>query len=232
MKNSGSKRAEKQERLAAKLPLKITSISPQKKRGDRFSLFNDGDFLMGVSSQVLLDFSLKKGVELTPFLFRQIIEAEEYQKVKEKCYDLLSRRDHASFELKRKVSKKDYSPEVIDEVIAELEDKDLIDNQKFAVSFAKDKAEFKRWGPQKIISELIKKGIDPKTANIVVENQNQHLELDEICVDLALKKRRHFLREEDLFKRKQKIYRYLMGKGYQNNVIKTALPTILKKLHA
>lgn len=51
-----------------KLPLIITDIKIQKKNKNRYSLFNEDLFLAGISEKTLADFSLKKGVELTPFL--------------------------------------------------------------------------------------------------------------------------------------------------------------------
>jgi len=64
------------------LPLTITSISVQKKRSDRFSLFHEDQFLIGVSSKTLIDFSIQKGTELTHELFNNIQYSEEYQAVK------------------------------------------------------------------------------------------------------------------------------------------------------
>jgi len=62
----------KREQILTELPLVITSISPQKKNGDRFSLFNGKTFLIGVSSQTLLDFSIQKGMTLTRDLFHKL----------------------------------------------------------------------------------------------------------------------------------------------------------------
>ena len=218
--------------VAEKLPLRVTSISPQKKRNDRFSLFHDKTFLIGVSSQTLLDFSLDKGTELTHSLYQSIKKAEEHQKIKDRAYLLLSGRDHASVELKQKLLKKGFSAAIIEDVLQELDDKELLRDDRFAKKFATDKAELRKWGPIKIKQALLKKGVGKNAAEIAVENATSDLEQDQICVDLALKRRSRFLREPDLFKRKQKIYRYLAGKGYTSDSIKKALPIILEKLNA
>jgi len=212
--------------ISDKLPLKITSISPQKKRKDRFSLFHEKTFLVGVSAQTLIDYSLKKGVELTPFLFDKIQKAEEYQKVKDSFYDFLSRRDHGFFELKQKGFKKGFSPEIMDDVLNEFDQKGLLNDLAFAEKFAADKAEFKQWGPKKIRSALRQKGIRKDHAEKAVKDLTNNLDQHQICVDLLKKKKRHYMREADPFKRKQKMYRYLAGKGFPGNVIQKAINTV------
>ena len=232
MSKPSAQYGEKQDAVEQKLPRTITSIEPQKKNPDRFSLFHKKEFLIGVSGQTLLDFSIKKGVEMTPFLFQQICTSEEYHKVKDACYRYLSRRDHSSFELRQKVSKKGYSRTVIDDVLEELDKKGLLNDEDFAMKFAKDKSEFKNWGPNKIKHALRKKGVDKSLSEKVVQNVVNDLEQHQICVDLIVKRKNHFLREDDFYKRKQKIYRYLAGKGYTGPVIKKALPQITAKLDA
>ncbi len=232
MNRSEGRSNDKSDEVLQKLPLTITSVDPQKKNPDRFSLFHKKEFLIGVSGKTLLEYSIKKGVEMTPSLFQQISNAEEYQKVKDACYRYLSRRDHSSFELRQKISKKGYSPSVIKDVLFELDQKGLLNNKEFALKFAADKIEFKSWGPNKIIHALRRKGIDKSLSEKVVQNVVKDLEQHQICVDLIVKRKRHFLREQDEFKRKQKIYRYLAGKGYTTAVIKKAYPQIIAKLNA
>ena len=230
--HSGWKNNEKPNPIEKKLPVTITSVSPQKKKQDRFSLFHNNEFIIGVSGQNLLDFSIQKGVEMTPFLYQKLKNAEEYQKVKEAFYRYLSGRDHASFELRQKVQKKGFKQEIIDSVLEEFENKGFLNDESFAVKFASDKANFKQWGPKKIENALYKKGIGRAIIKKAIESVAENLEQDQICVDLALKRKRHFLRENDPFRRKQKIYAYLAGKGYSGSVIKKALPVITKKLDA
>jgi len=211
--------------ISEKLPLKITSVSTQKKRKDRFSLFHDDTFLVGVSSQTLIDLSIKKGVELTPFLFEKILEAEEYQKIKDTFYDYLSRRDHGSFELKQKALKKGFPSNVIDDVLDEFDQKGLLNDESFAKKFAADKAEFKNWGPIKIKAALRKKGVSNRVAEKAVQTITNDLDQVQICVDLLTKRKRHFFRETDTLKRKQKMYRYLAGKGFTAPTITKAIDT-------
>jgi regulatory protein len=218
--------------LFQKLPLVITKITVQKKNSNRFSLFHKNEFLTGVSGKTLTDFSLQKGVELTSSLFQEIKQAEEYQIIKEKCFRYLGRRDHASFELKQKLSKKGFDEVTIVQVLDELAEKGFIDDEQFAIKFASDKAELSKWGPRKIKAALFKKGLKKSAIDRATKKITESLPQQQICVDLALKRKQHFLRENDPYKRKQKIFNYLAGRGFPGSVIKKSLSQITAKLDA
>ncbi|MCC5941603.1 MAG: regulatory protein RecX [Balneolaceae bacterium] len=215
-----------------KLPLTITEISVQKKNRERFSLYHNSEFLIGVSTKTLTDLSIKKGVELTPFLYDEIRSSENLNSVKESALRYLARRDHSSGELKVKLGKKGIDDSAIAFILEEFSNRGYIDDESFAKSFAKEKAEMNRWGPNKITAALYKKRVPKKIIDKAIKNVTENLQQEQICVDLALKKKQRFLREEDLIKRKQKIYNYLAGRGFSNSIIKKSLPLITEALDA
>ncbi|WP_234573363.1 regulatory protein RecX [Rhodohalobacter sp. 614A] len=218
--------------IERKLPLPVTKITVQKKNQDRYSLFHDKLFLIGISRKTRNDFSIEEGVELTPSLYRQLNDAEDLVAIRDACFRYLSRRDHSSFELKQKVGKKGFKTSDIEQVIQNLSDSGYLDDETFAAKFVEEKTELNQWGPKKIKSHLYKKGIDRKIIDKVLTHKTDDLQLQQICVDLVMKRKRHFLRENDDYKRKQKIYRYLAGRGFSGSVIKKSLPRITEKLHA
>lgn len=218
--------------IESKLPLAVTKITVQNKNQDRYSLFHHELFLIGISRNTRNDFSIEEGVTLTPSLYRQLNDAEDLVAIREACFRYLSGRDHSSFELKQKVGKKGYKEEDIERVIQNLSDSGYLDDESFAAKFVREKTELNQWGPKKIRSHLYKKGIDRKIIDTVLAQKTDDLQLRQICVDLVMKRQRHFLREKDDYKRKQKIYRYLAGRGFPGSVITQSLPRIIENLNA
>lgn len=218
--------------IESKLPLPVTKITVQKKNQDRYSLFHNELFLIGISRKTRNDFSIEEGVEMTPSLYRQLKDAEDLVAIREACFRYLSGRDHSTFELKQKVEKKGYKTSDIERVIQNLANSGYMDDETFATKFVEEKTELNQWGPKKIKSHLYKKGIDRKIIDKILTKKTDDLQLQQICVDLVLKRKRHFLREDDEFKRKQKIYRYLAGRGFSGSVIKKSIPRITEKLNA
>ncbi len=213
------------------LPKTVTRIAVQKKNTSRFSLYDEDEFITGVSDAVLTRFNIRKGTEVTHEFYMRIKRAEELWAVREYFLRLLGRRDHASHELRLKARKKDYPDELINECLAELEMKGYINNRAFAEKFASDKFEFNQWGPGKIRSELIRKGVDKKTAAEAVQKVLTNSDIVETMEQVALKKKRKLLRDEPA-KRKKKLFDFLLRKGYDSSVILSHIDRLLAKIEA
>ncbi|MEX1062769.1 MAG: regulatory protein RecX, partial [Balneolaceae bacterium] len=172
-------------------PVMITSVERQKKHPDRFSVYHNDQLIIGISVDILIRFDLRKGLEMTSGLYDRISEEEEKNSVKEYFLRLLGRRDHSRGELKRKALNRGCDPEYIERVLQELDQKGTLDDEAFARKFASDKLERQRWGPVKIRAALMEKGISRQTADRILSDLSDDLELKRICVDLALKRTRH-----------------------------------------
>lgn len=215
---------------ALPLPGVITSISVQKKNKDRYSLFVDEEFLLGVAEQTLLKFNLTKGTEVTPSLYRKLQREEGRFAVKAYFLKLLGRRDHARQELFTKAIKKDYPEEVIENVLDEIQEKGFINDSGFAEKFASEKASISKWGPAKIKSHLYKKGISKSVAERSIKKAFEDENLKETFLNLVLKRKRRFLREEDEYKRKKKVFDHLARKGFRPSDIYDCLDDLMKAI--
>lgn len=212
------------------LPVVITSIQPQKKSRERYSLFHDEAFITGISIDTLIHFNLKKGSLLTSELYSRIEAEEQRRRVREYLLRLLGRRDHARKELETKAKKKGFRLAEITTVIEELHSLGYVNDLAFAEKFISDKMTLQKWGPEKIRYELLKKGIKRDTVQNLLKELPEDLQLEQICVDLVVKRKRHFSRESDSLKRRRKIMAFLQRKGFHFETINRALPEILKKL--
>lgn len=212
------------------LPGAITSIQVQKNNKERYSIFINGQFLLGVAEQTLLECNLRKGVEITPAFFRKLQRKEGRFKVKSYMMKRLGRRDHARRELFNKARRKDYPQEIINCVLDELEQKGYLDEAKFAEKFASDKSKFSKWGPAKIKAHLLKKGISRSIAEQSIKKAFEEIDLEETFFNLVLKRKRRFLREEDPYKRKHKVLNHLARKGYRASDIYVHLDELMKAI--
>ncbi|TYP92609.1 regulatory protein [Fodinibius salinus] len=197
------------------LPGVISAVSVQKNDKERYSIFVDDEFLIGIAEHTLLKFNLAKGDTITPSLFRKLQRQEGRSVVKSYMMKLLGRRDHARKELFTKAIRKDYEKDVIEDVLNELQQKGYLNEAKFADKFASDKSRLNKWGPQKIKSHLFKKGIPNKIAEQSIQKTFEDVDLKQRFLDLVLKRKRRFLREEDVYKRKKKVVDHLARKGYR-----------------
>ena len=207
------------------LPLSITTIQVQKKNKERFSLFHEGRFLLGVSSQTLVKCSLKKGTLLTADVIEHILAVEQYHKAKDYCLGLLSRRDHSVKELILKGIKKGFFKETLERITQELQQQRYLDDHRFALNFMHDAIEFKKWSLTKIKVELHKKGVNKAIINELLSDLDDSIWKEQI-VGLVQKNKAKF-RRADLSKRKKKIYDYLARKGYNSTLIWSEMNNLL-----
>ncbi len=208
------------EEAAKLLPAPISGIQVQKKNSSRYSLFINDKFLIGVSDATLTKLNLKKGVEITPSLLQQIANKEDEWAAREYMFRILSRRDHSRKELKDKAYKKGYSGGFIEEILDEFEQKEYINDEKFAKKYVADKFEFNDWGPYKIRTQLFKKGIRKNVVEEVIKHAFGDEAIKESMTSLISKRKKRYLREPEE-KRRKKVFDYLMRKGYDSgNILK------------
>src|ERR1019366_5900155 len=97
--------------------------------------------------------------ELSPDEVEQIQQGE----IRQECFDGASRylvsRLHGRMELKRKLSRKEMGPAIIEGVLDDLQRLGYLDDAKFAVAKAASAAKHKHHGPRRAIQELMRAGV-------------------------------------------------------------------------
>ena len=112
-------------------------------------------------------------------------------------------------------------PDAVDMLLGELMQHNFLNEERFSRSFARGKFRIKKWGRIKIRMELKKKGVYTKCIDIAL------LEIDANAYYLTLKellqKKSLLEKETHLFKRKAKLTRYLVSRGFEYDLIRMAL---------
>lgn len=82
--------------------------------------------------------------------------------------NLLRRRDHSLYEIKQKLKKKSYPPELIQEVTQQLCADGLLNDARFTENYIRYRRE-KGFGPLRIAAELRARGIPPEVIAELLE---------------------------------------------------------------
>jgi regulatory protein len=143
---------------------------------------------------------------------------DPYRKALNTALRILTRRDHSKHELKQKLKVRGYAGNVINKVITECERFDYINDERTAQVFIRQLYR-KGYGRKRIRFELSLKGLRDK--NILAVLCQSISDADECqCAEKIFQKHiRRFDREKDISKRKDKIYRFLYGRGFSKSVI-------------
>ncbi len=100
-----------------------------------------------------------------------------------------------------------------DFIVDFLNDEGYINDERYCRSYVKSKLNLKKWGVNKIKISLIAKGIDRDIIDAVVSEIDQDSYREELIKLLENKK----INESDPYKRKVKLIRYAVSKGYSIN---------------
>lgn len=100
-----------------------------------------------------------------------------------------------------------------DFIINFLKEEGFINDERYCRSFVKGKLNLKKWGVNKIKLSLITKGIDREIIDEVLSEIDKDSYKEELVNLLKNKK----INEDDPYKRKAKLVRYAVSKGYSIN---------------
>ena len=116
--------------------------------------------------------------------------------------------------------------EQVEELIAELIEKDLLNEERYAASLARGKFRMKRWGKNKILQQLrLQKISDYCIARAMKEIDPD--EYDAVLKQLAEKKWEELKGEKKTYIRRGKVFRYMMQKGYESDLVQNVLNEII-----
>lgn len=113
----------------------------------------------------------------------------------------------------RSAGRPGFSAECVDGIIASLVKEKFVDDCRFAGAYVRDKARFAKWGPVKISCQLRRMGV----AGNVIEDairENSQLFAGDVLGEIIRKKWDSIKGEEDLQKKKAKVLRFAVAKGF------------------
>ncbi len=104
-----------------------------------------------------------------------------------------------------------------DSIISELIVQNFIDEDRYTHAFVNGKIKIKRWGINKIITELKMRDITDHSIKMALKQLDMEIYVENLKHLIEIK--RHSVVAESDFERKMKLSRYLMGKGYELEMI-------------
>jgi regulatory protein len=204
----------------------ITKILEQKRRANRRNVHIDGRFAFGCNLNVIAKFRLREGMNLT----LEQIEAIKQGEIRQECFDVamdyLTRRLHSRAELTRKLLRKEYLPDMIADVLNDLERMGYVDDARFAKTKAMSAAQHKHHGKRRAQIELMKAGVDRDTANRAVEDVYDVTDSLAIARELA-RKRAPSLKRFDPLVAKRRLVGMLLRRGFDYDTIKPVIDEVL-----
>ena len=144
----------------------ITAIEPRRKAMS--ALYLDGEFVMNLDAQTLIENRFDVGREIDDDELREIIRLSGERRAKEKALWLISYRSHSKKELSDKL-RRTCDGQSAEAAAERMEELGLIDDREYARQFSRKLLFQKRMSKRHAVYELRQKGISQEIIDEVLE---------------------------------------------------------------
>lgn len=191
-------------------------LIPHKKNKYKVRLLGGEDLVL--YKREIKTYGLEAGEDLSDATYERILQETLIPRAKRRAMHLLEKQDRTRKNLMDKLRESDYPPEAVDAAVAYVESYHYIDDERYARSYVHFHQEGKSKG--RIKQDLMQKGIDRDIIALVLDEEYETSE-DDMIRDLLRKK--HYDPETADAKERNKMYRFLLGRGFSSNDISRVL---------
>lgn len=195
----------------------ITKIELQKRNKEKANIHIDGKYAFPITVNGLLECGLKEGSEISTDDIEKIRGEDEPSLATMEALNIISYSMKTERELRQKLRDKKYSDAAIEHAIQKAKKYGFIDDSSYVTSYIQSKAMPNGWGEQKIISMLLKKGVDMQLVKDKIAECYSEEDMEDNAMNVA---RKYYakLKGEDSRKNKQKLYGHLISKGFKYDI--------------
>ena len=145
----------------------------------------------------------------------------DLQIAREKIQAYCAYQERCHQEVTRKLKSWGLISEAIELLISELMQFNFLNEERYARSFSRGKFRIKKWGRKKIRAELKKREVYDKCIDFAMEEIDDKAYFE--TLKEVLQKKNEHEKESDPYRRKAKLTRYLVSRGYEYDLIRDAL---------
>ncbi len=192
-------------------------IKTELTKGGRLALYADGEYIMSIDSDIWYSLDYSDGCDIDENELEELKSLVNARLAYTRAIRFLTQRAHSENELYKKLLKKhSHSSAVF--AVNKCKELGFLDDEDFALRFAKELYENKKYGLSRIKQELLLKGIDREIIDCALN------ELDVNCTEniISIIEKKYSLCLFDE-KGKRRMIAGLIRLGYSYSDIRTAL---------
>ena len=144
-----------------------TGLAPDPRRPGYRAVEVDRGRFASLPEDALRPLGLAQGSEVTPALRDALDALAEVEGAYQAAIRLERLRSHAKWDLRRRLVLKQHRGEIVDQAIARLEWSGVVDDRRFAETYARSRVSRGR-GPSRVLRDLLTQGVDRRLAEQAV----------------------------------------------------------------
>lgn len=159
--------------------------------------------------------ALKEGEELPAEVYEEIRSEILIKRARKRAMFLLEKMDRTESQLRDKLRQGFYAEDIIEDAISYVKGYHYIDDTRYARNYVRCQKE--RKSKRQIKTDLLQKGVDRDVIDSAMESEYEAESEQELILKWIEK--RHYSIENSDRKEKQKMYQFLMRKGFRSEDI-------------
>lgn len=185
------------------------------RKGNKVKVTFSNSTVITISKETFHKFPLISNQPVDPQTIQQIEKEDEFNLALKKALNFLKVRNHFAEEIRKKLRLRKVDDEIIDKVLDFLSKEKLLDDNKAIQQYVTEMIS-KNFGPIKIKNELHKRGIQKDIIDSLINSMDESIFRTSAKKTLGkYLKNKKVLTKNDL----PKIYRYLLSKGFNYEII-------------
>ena len=156
----------------------------------------------------------------------EAVSQREHERAIELAYRAVGYRERTVAEVRTFLERKRVGPCAIDEAVAELSEAGFLDDARYARRFAEDKRQLERWGSERIVRDLHRRGVAPDLIEAAVADRSRESELRSALVMLEER-----LRPPADERDRDRAWRLLVRRGYEPGIAYEAVRRYGREAH-
>ncbi len=206
--------------------MKITAIEPQPRRAGRRNIFVDGAFALALDEELVVEYGLTVGRQVSQAELEQWREADLFQRTLDNALNFLTFRPRSREEIRRHLLGRKVSPDLVEQVMAKLETLGVLSDQQFAEFWVENREQFSPRSARALGRELWQKGVDRETIQATVAPER-----DEERALAAARKKLRSLANADYQTFRKRLGEFLLRRGFSYAVAGATVRRLWEELH-
>jgi regulatory protein len=203
----------------------ITALKAQKKNPNRISIYLDGEFAFGVSRIVAA--WLKIGQVLNEEKIQSLQQDETREAALQRALLLLSYRPRSEAEIREKLTRAGFEPDVIAGAIERLRSSGLVQDETFAQTWIENRSTFRPRSQKMLAYELRRKGVAEDTIQrTLLEGEDDSSLAYQAAVRYATR-----LDETDWQEFRRRLTAFLARRGFSYSTAAPIVIQVWQELH-
>ncbi len=200
------------------MPYIVTEYKKENK-GKVYLCFNDEIRLWLYASEIRqLALDLEKDAELSEEQYQYILHGIIGKRAVKRAMHLLERQDRTEYQLREKLSQNGYPGEAVEDAVAYVKGYRYLDDARYARAFIRIHQE--KRSRMRLKTDLLGRGI---SRDIIEECMEEEFSCDEKEQIRELLEKKHFSADTADRKEREKMYRFLMRRGFRSSDISSVL---------